>query len=91
MAYNVETLPSVDKAIRKLDGAARESILTFLATKLPKYEDPRSIGKALKGQKYGEFWRYEVGGFRIIAKIEDKRFLILVVKIGNWKNVYKKQ
>lgn len=48
MAYSVETLPSVDKAIRKLDGPMREALLTFLTTKLPKYENPRSIGKAMK-------------------------------------------
>ena len=61
---------------------AYEALKRFLATKLPRYEDPRSIGKALKGQKYGEYWRYEVGGFRVIAKIEDQKLLILVVKIG---------
>jgi len=91
MAYSVETLPSVDKAIRKLDKTSREGILAFLATKLPMYEDPRSIGKALKGPKYGEYWRYEVGSFRVIAKIEDRRLLILVVKIGARKSVYEKK
>lgn len=89
MAYNVETLPSVDKAIGKLDKKSRESIIDFLKNKLPKYENPRSIGKALQGSKYGEFWRYQVGDFRVIAKIEDKRLLILVVKIGDRKEVYK--
>jgi mRNA interferase RelE/StbE len=90
MAYRVETLPCVDKAIGKLDKAARENILDFLKNKLPRYEDPRAIGKALHGE-LGEYWRYEAYGFRILVKIEDKRLLIVVVKIGDRKSVYKKK
>jgi mRNA interferase RelE/StbE len=52
-------------------------------------EDPRSIGQALKGTRFGEFWKYRVGDYRVIAHIEDDRLRILVVRIGNRREVYR--
>jgi mRNA interferase RelE/StbE len=52
-------------------------------------EDPRSIGEALKGSKLGGFWKYRVGDYRIIASIEDGALRILVVRVGNRRNVYR--
>ena len=52
-------------------------------------DDPRSIGEALKGARLGEFWKYRVGDYRIISCIEDGALLILVVKIGNRREVYR--
>lgn len=51
-------------------------------------DDPRSIGEALKGSKLGAFWKYRVGDYRIIARIEDDALRILVVRIGHRKDVY---
>jgi mRNA interferase RelE/StbE len=53
-------------------------------------DDPRSIGEALKSSKLGAFWKYRVGDFRIIADIQDNRLLILVVRIGNRREVYRR-
>ncbi len=52
-------------------------------------ENPRSIGKALKGSDLGEFWQCRVGGYRVIAHIEDGALRVLVVKIGNRRDVYR--
>jgi len=52
-------------------------------------DDPRSIGEALKGSKLGEFWKYRVGDYRIISHIEDSVLRILVLKIGNRREVYR--
>jgi mRNA interferase RelE/StbE len=52
-------------------------------------DDPRSIGEALKGSKLGCFWKYRVGDYRIISSIEDGALKILVVKIGNRREVYR--
>jgi mRNA interferase RelE/StbE len=53
-------------------------------------DDPRSIGEALKSSKLVAFWKYRVGDFRIIADIQDNRLLILVVRIGNRREVYRR-
>jgi mRNA interferase RelE/StbE len=52
-------------------------------------DNPRSLGDALKGSELGEFWKYRVGDYRIIASIEDSAVRILVVKIGNRREVYR--
>ena len=56
---------------------------------MAKLEDPRSIGEALKGSKLGDFWKYRVGDYRLISSIEDGVMRILVVKIGNRRDVYR--
>ncbi|WP_083211918.1 type II toxin-antitoxin system RelE/ParE family toxin [Burkholderia sp. CCA53] len=51
---------------------------------------PRSIGEALKGSKLGEFWKYRVGEYRIIADIQDGALCILIVRVGNRREIYKR-
>jgi mRNA interferase RelE/StbE len=52
-------------------------------------ENPRTLGAALKGFRFGDLWKYRVGDYRIIARIEDELLLILVVRIGDRKEVYR--
>jgi mRNA interferase RelE/StbE len=52
--------------------------------------DPRSIGEALKGSELGEFWKYRVGDWRGICKIRDRQILIIVLGLGNRREVYRK-
>jgi mRNA interferase RelE/StbE len=54
-------------------------------------DDPRSIGEALKGSKLREFWKYRVGDYRIITNIEDGNLRIMVIKIGNRKEIYREK
>ena len=37
----------------------------------------------------GEFWKYRVGDYRVIASLEDRALCVLVVKIGNRREVYR--
>ena len=39
------------------------------------------FGKPLKG-KLGNYWRYKVGKYRIIAEIKDNEIKVLIIKIG---------
>jgi mRNA interferase RelE/StbE len=52
-------------------------------------DNPRSIGEALKGSRFETLWKYRVGDYRIIASLEDDVARILVVKIGDRKEVYR--
>ena len=72
----------------KLDPQVVRRILAFLDVRLAQIEDPRSIGEALTGAKLGSFWKYRVGDYRLISSIEDSRLVILVVRIGNRRDVY---
>ena len=72
-----------------MDKQIARRITTFLRERVSVLDDPRSIGEALKGSKLGEFWKYRVGDYRIIGSIEDGALRILVVKIGNRREVYR--
>ena len=89
MAWSIKILEGAEKDLARLDNAVARRVLSFLKERLQPLPDPRSIGETLKGKKFGELWKYRVGDFRIIAKIEDKQLLILVVRVGHRKNVYK--
>ncbi len=90
MAWKVELDPAAVRELDKLDPQATRRILAFLHGRVAVLDDPRSIGQALKGSRLGEFWKYRVGDYRIISSIEDNALCILVVRIGNRREVYRK-
>ena len=89
MAWKVELDPAAERELGKLDRQDARRILAFLFEREAKLEDPRSIGEALKGSKLGDFWKYRVGDYRLISSIEDGVMRILVVKVGNRRDVYR--
>lgn len=88
MAWQVEISPAALKTLSKMDKPVAQRLIKFLRDRLEKIGDPRSIGQALKGSELGEFWKYRVGDYRLVAQIEDGVMQILVIKIGNRKEVY---
>lgn len=90
MAWQIEFADSAAKQLRKLDPQVAKRILTFLRDRIAPLDDPRSIGEALRGKDLGEFWKYRVGDWRVIAEIEDGLVLITVVRIGNRRGVYRR-
>jgi mRNA interferase RelE/StbE len=64
-------------------------ILKFLHERVAKLDDPPAIGEALHGSRLGEFWKYRVGDYRLICKIEDDRLLVLVLRVGHRKDIYR--
>ncbi|MFI5096362.1 MAG: type II toxin-antitoxin system RelE/ParE family toxin [Candidatus Acidiferrales bacterium] len=89
MAYSVELAVGVDRELDKLDAPVRKRILKFLNDRVARLEDPRSIGQALRGSRLGEFWKYRVGDYRLICKIEDDRLLVLVLRLGHRREIYR--
>ena len=89
MAWQIKFDDASKKDLAKLDKQIAKRITEFLRERVAVLEDPRSIGEALKGSKLGEFWKYRVGDCRIISTIEDGALRILVVKIGNRREVYR--
>jgi len=89
MAYRVELAESADRELAALDAQPRKRILKFLLERLARLDDPRSIGEALHGSQLGEFWKYRVGDYRLIAKIEDDRILVLILRVGHRKEIYR--
>ena len=89
MAWQIEFDDASKKDLAKLDKQTARRITAFLRERVAVLDDPRSIGEALKGSKLGVFWKYRVGDWRIITSIEDGALRVLVVKIGNRREVYR--
>lgn len=89
LVWQIEFDLAAKRELGKLDPQIAKRILKFLKTRVATQADPRKIGDALKGSTLGEFWKYRVGDFRIIASIQDKTICILVLRIGNRKEIYK--
>jgi mRNA interferase RelE/StbE len=89
MTWIVELDPSVERELGKLDPQHAKRILRFLFERVSHLDDPRSIGEVLKGSRFDSLWKYRVGEFRIISNIEDNVSRILVIKVGNRKEVYR--
>ena len=89
MAWKIEVSAGADRELSKLDPQHTKRILDFLRDRVAKLDNPRSIGKALQGSHLGEFWRYRVGDFRLICKIEDDRLVVLVLRVGHRNEIYR--
>ena len=87
MTYHIEFTEFARKELKKLDVYTQKIILTWLNKNLEGCSDPRIHGKALSADRAGQ-WRYRVGDYRIITKIEDNRLIILVIAIGHRRDIY---
>jgi mRNA interferase RelE/StbE len=90
MASTIEFSPVAQKELKKLDSQTAKRILKFLHGRIARLDNPRLIGEALTGSELGNYWKYRVGDWRIIAEIQDKALRIIVVRIGNRREVYKR-
>ena len=89
MAWKIEFSAEASRQLGKLELQHARRIVKFLQERVAELDDPRSIDKALQGSRLGEFWSYRAGPFRLICKIEDDRLLVLVLRIGGRKEVYR--
>lgn len=85
--YAVEFLPSTDKSLARLPlGTQRRIVLAISELAV----DPRPIG-SVKLAGALEVWRIRVGDYRVLYEIHDRRLLVLVVRIGHRKDIYRKR
>ena len=85
--WRVEFDAAAARDLRKLGHPAQQAILRYLRQRIATAEDPRRFGRPLTGDLKG-LWRYRVGDYRIVAKIEDDRFIVLVLTVGHRSKVY---
>ena len=84
MKYSIEILRTAQKQLAKLDRQVQSRIVDAV-NKLA--FDPRpSSCKKLSGRPA---WRIRVGSYRIIYEIHDDKLLVLVISIGDRKNIYR--
>ncbi len=89
MAWIIKYTESSSKQLKKLDKQTALRVLDYMDERVAVLADPRSLGKNLKGLKVGEYWRYRVGDIRVICNISDGQLTVLVIEIGNRREVYR--
>lgn len=88
MAWKIEYAETPKKQLRKLDKSAARRIVDFMDERIAPLDDPRELGKALKGS-LGDLWRYRVGDCRVLCDIQDGVLTVLVLQIGNRREIYR--
>ena len=83
LAWRISFTPKAEKDLSRIDSQNARRINRYLRDRVA--PNPRAVGVPLKG-RLREFWRYRVGDYRVLARIEDEQLLVLVVQIGlrNW-------
>jgi mRNA interferase RelE/StbE len=71
--------------LRKLAPEAQQTILRYLRERVAGSPDPKQFGKPLRMNLAG-LWRYRVGDYRLICRIEENRLVVL--KVGHRREVY---
>jgi mRNA interferase RelE/StbE len=88
LAWIIKYTESSSKQLKKLDKQIALRVLDYMDERIAVLDDPRALGKNLKGPKIGEYWRHRVGDIRVICNIVDSRMMVLVIQVGNRREVY---
>ena len=87
MAWQVEFDSAAERELDRLDPQHARKILTFLAERIAKDEDPRRFGAPLRSNLAG-LWKYRVEDYRLICEIQEEKILVLVLRVGHRSKVY---
>ena len=87
MSYEIKFSQAALRSLDKLDETTQDMIFAWIFKNLDDTTKPRDIGLPLKGKLKG-LWRYRIGKYRILAKIDDRELIILVIDIGHRKRIY---
>ena len=87
MHYKVHIAENAEKTLRKISRKDQDKITEKIASlKL----DPRPNGAIkLKGSGESPIYRIRYGNYRVVYKIEDNKLLVLVIEIGDRKDIYR--
>jgi len=89
LAWKIELTEQAVKQLKKMGPSEAKRITQYLRKRIEPLEDPRILGKALKGD-LSTLWRYSVGDYRLICELKENELIVLVVRVGHRKGVYQK-
>jgi mRNA interferase RelE/StbE len=85
VVYQISIDPAAMRALKKLTPKVRQEVgdaIDALAT------EPRPDGvRKLSGSKNS--YRIRVGDYRVLYRVADRELLVLVVKVGHRRDVYR--
>jgi len=84
MNYRIEITPRAKKDLKALAVRERQRVVDQIDAL---QADPRPPGsKKLKGKE--DFYRIRVGDYQVVYLVEDEVLLILIVRVGDRKEIY---
>jgi mRNA interferase RelE/StbE len=86
--WNIVFEEEAKRDLKKLGSPEQIRISVAIAERIAVRDNPRKLGEALTGRFKG-LWKYRVGDYRIIAKIEDQTITIYVIAIGHRSEIYR--
>jgi mRNA interferase RelE/StbE len=87
-SWKAEFTTEARRQFERLDRSVQRRIQTYLNDNVLA-DNPRRFGRALRGDLSG-LWRYRVGDFRLIAKLEDAILTVVIIKTGHRSVIYEK-
>ena len=85
MAYSILLAPPAERQLKALAEPAQKGIIKRLRT-LKENPRPQGVKKLADAD---DLYRIREGDYRIIYTIRDKELIVLVVKIGDRKEIYR--
>jgi len=86
-SYRLDVSATAEKQIRKLGKVDQLRVLRAMASLVT---DPRPAGsRKLSG--LDDTYRVRVGVFRVIYSIEHRRLVIIVLKVGHRREIYRSE
>ena len=83
--YNIEISATAERQIRKINKQDQIRVLRTIQS-LSQIPYPKGCRK-LRG--YQNIYRIREGNYRVIYSVEAKRLLVIILKAGHRKDVYK--
>ena len=85
--YKVDFKTSADRQLRKLPASAQRRIVReVMALAI----NPRPAGVVkLTGDE--NLWRIRIGDYRVVYEIHDDRLIVLVLRVANRRDVYRRK
>ena len=88
MTWSVEWDERARRELRRLDHDVQRAILRYFSERIRTDADPRRFGQALRHARAG-LWRYRIGAYRVICRIEDRQRVVLVLGVAHRRKAYR--
>jgi mRNA interferase RelE/StbE len=88
LAWQIEFDSEAEDDLKKINREMRRRIMQYLRERIATGKDPRRFGAPLRRELSG-LWKYRLGDYRIICRIEDRKVVVYVIRIGHRKDIYK--
>jgi mRNA interferase RelE/StbE len=88
LAWAIEWDERAFKEFKRLGRKTQEIIKRYLKERIAPDDDPKRFGAPLS-HDLAEFWKYRIGDYRVICRIEEEKLVIFIVRVRHRKHAYK--